>query len=49
MAYCINCGQSLSGGDFTAPWELGDNENASVTCPHCGYENILYGYGEDDD
>ena len=45
---CISCGQSLNGGDLTLPWEDGSNPNAYVTCPHCGYENIKYGYGEDD-
>lgn len=44
-----NCGQSLAGGALTLPWEDGDNPNAYVTCPHCGHENNLYGYGEDDD
>ena len=45
---CISCGQSLKGGTLTLPWEDGNNSNAYVTCPHCGYENIKYGYGEDD-
>lgn len=49
MDECINCQQSLSGGDLTLPWEDGDNKHAYVTCPHCGYKNIRYGFGEDDD
>lgn len=49
MSYCESCGQSLEGGDLTLPWEDGDNAYAYVTCPHCGYDNIKYGYGEDDD
>jgi RNase P subunit RPR2 len=46
---CINCQQSLAGSDFTAPWEDGDNPYAYVTCRNCGAENMLEGYGEDDD
>lgn len=49
MEYCIKCGMSLSGGDLTLPWEDDDNPNAYVICPHCGYKNTVYGYGEDDD
>lgn len=49
MSYCENCGQSLEGGDFSLPWEDGDNAFAYVICPHCRHKNILYGYGEDDD
>lgn len=49
MEYCIRCQQSLAGGFLTLPWQDGDNENAYITCPHCGYDNIVYGYGEDDD
>lgn len=45
---CENCGQSLSGGALTLPWEDGDNPNAYETCPHCGHENTVHGYGEDD-
>jgi DNA-directed RNA polymerase subunit RPC12/RpoP len=46
---CINCGQPLTKGELTLPWEDGDNPNAYVCCPYCGYKNIVYGYGEDDD
>ena len=49
MRECENCGMPLEGGEFTAPWEDGDNPNAYVICPHCRYKNILYGFGEDDD
>ena len=49
MEDCIKCGMSLSGGDLTLPWEDDDNPNAYVICPHCGYKNTVYGYGEDDD
>ncbi len=49
MECCVNCGQPLTGAALTLPWEDGDNPNAYVCCPHCGYENIVYGYGEDDD
>jgi len=37
---CANCGQSISRGSLTAPWEDGDNSYAYVRCPHCGCENI---------
>ena len=46
---CVNCGWSLLGAYLTLPWEDGDNKYAYVTCPHCRYKNIRYGYGEDDD
>ena len=45
---CESCGQSLSGGDFSLPWEDGNNANAYVRCRYCGHKNIKYGYGEDD-
>jgi DNA-directed RNA polymerase subunit RPC12/RpoP len=44
---CQSCGQSLSRGYLTDPWEDGNNAEAYVTCPHCGYKNTLYGYGGD--
>jgi hypothetical protein len=38
---CISCDTPMKhGGEFTAAWEDGDNEDAYVTCPSCGYENI---------
>ena len=49
METCINCGQPLKGGCLTLPWEDGDNPNAYFTCPYCRYDNIVYGFGEDDD
>ena len=49
MDTCEICGQSLQWGELTLPWEDGDNKYAYVRCPYCGYENIKYGYGEDDD
>lgn len=49
MDDCIECGGSLAGGELVLPWEDGDNSHAYVICPHCGYKNIVYGYGEDDD
>jgi DNA-directed RNA polymerase subunit RPC12/RpoP len=36
---CSNCGQSLSGGEYTAPWENGNNSDGYIKCPHCGYIN----------
>lgn len=49
MDECINCQQSLSGGDLTLPWEDGNNKYAYVICLHCRCKNIIYGFGEDDD
>ena len=49
MSDCENCGMPLEGGDLTLPWEDGGNPNAYVRCPHCGYRNTVYGFGEDDD
>lgn len=49
MDTCECCGRSLRSGELTLPWEDGDNTYAYATCPHCGTENIQYGYGEDDD
>ena len=46
---CTSCGRSIIGGELTLPWEDGDNSYAYVKCPHCGYENIQDGFGEDDD
>ncbi len=45
---CESCGQSLADGDFSAPWEDGNNEYAYVRCRQCGHKNIKYGCGEDD-
>lgn len=37
---CSNCGQSLSGGGYTAPLENRNNPDGYVKCPHCGYVNF---------
>ena len=37
---CANCGQSMSGGEYVAPWENGNNPDGYVKCPHCGYVNF---------
>ncbi len=39
---CENCGQSLAGGEYTAPWENGNNPDGYTICPHCGYANFEY-------
>lgn len=36
---CESCGQSLSNGDYHAPWEDGSNSLGYVKCPYCGYKN----------
>ena len=36
---CSNCGQSLAGGEYSAPWENGNNSDGYTKCPHCGYIN----------
>ena len=43
---CANCGCSLDGGEYTAPWEDDDNANGYIICPHCKYKN--YDYSDDD-
>ena len=37
---CANCGNSLSGGVYTAAWANGNNSDGYATCPHCGYTNF---------
>lgn len=49
MDECIQCQHSLKGACVTLPWEDDDNPYAYIKCPSCGYENIVEGYGEDDD
>ena len=44
---CAGCGRELK-GTLTLPWEDGYNPEAYVRCKYCGYENTVYGYGEDD-
>ncbi len=39
---CISCGQPLAGGEYTAPWENGNNPDGYVKCPHCGAANFEY-------
>lgn len=48
MQDCVSCQRDLSGSELTQPWEDGDNPYAYVTCRHCGYENLLDGFGADD-
>lgn len=48
MSECVACQRDLTGGEITLPWEDGDNEYAYTICRHCGHENTLYGFGEDD-
>ncbi|NKS55590.1 hypothetical protein GS500_23445 [Rhodococcus hoagii] len=37
---CTRCDRPMKrGGVYTAPWEDGDNADAYVTCPSCGYQN----------
>lgn len=49
MFECINCQQSLKGGELTLPWADGNNPQAYVICPHCRYKNIIYGFCGGDD
>ena len=46
---CASCGKDVRKPVLIMPWENGDNPNAYWECPYCGYENIVYGFGEDDD
>ena len=36
---CVVCQQSLEGGEYTAPWENGNNPDGYTKCPHCGSIN----------
>lgn len=38
---CISCGASLSGGEYTAPWENGSNPDGYIKCPSCGCANFI--------
>lgn len=42
---CEYCGESLDGGEYTLPWENGNNRNGYTRCPHCGRAN----FDDDDD
>jgi predicted RNA-binding Zn-ribbon protein involved in translation (DUF1610 family) len=42
---CSNCGESLSEGSYTLPWEEGTNSDGYIKCPHCGVVNFEW---EDD-
>lgn len=48
MDECENCQGSLAGAALTAPWEDGSNPYGYATCPRCGHDTTLYGFGEDD-
>ena len=37
---CENCGMSMFGGSYTAPWENGNNPDGYTKCPHCGHINF---------
>jgi predicted RNA-binding Zn-ribbon protein involved in translation (DUF1610 family) len=37
---CSNCGKSLDGGSYTAPWENGSNPDGYIKCPYCGFINF---------
>ena len=39
---CENCGEPLTGGSYTAPWENGNNSEGYTKCPHCGHVNFQY-------
>lgn len=39
---CDNCGQSMDGAEYTAPWENGNNKDGFLKCPHCGSVTFLY-------
>ena len=36
---CVVCQQSLEGGEYTAPWENGNNPDGYTKCHHCGSIN----------
>lgn len=37
---CESCGGSLAGGNYTMPWENGNNKDGYTKCPHCGHINF---------
>ena len=37
---CENCGRSMKGATYYAPWENGNNRDGYVKCPHCGHANF---------
>ena len=39
---CANCGGSLKGGSYAAPWENGNNPDGYIKCPHCRYVNFQW-------
>lgn len=45
---CYNCGGSLAGGEYIAPWEDGSNEYGCYICPHCGAPNEDWNSADDD-
>lgn len=45
---CVSCQESIEHGINYLPWEDGSNSHAYIICPYCGFENIQYGFGEDD-
>lgn len=44
---CYNCGGSLAGGEYVAPWEDGSNEYGYWICPHCGAPNEDWNSADD--
>lgn len=37
---CVGCDTPMDGrAQFTAAWENGDNADAYISCPSCGYQN----------
>lgn len=42
---CSNCGENLSGSEYTAPWENGNNPDGYYRCRHCGAINFE-GFGD---
>lgn len=39
---CVGCDTPMNGrAEFTAAWEDGDNADAYITCPSCGYQNAF--------
>lgn len=38
---CTSCDTPMKRGEFTAAWQDGDNADAYITCPSCGYQNAF--------
>ena len=43
---CEYCEEPLAGGEYTGPWENGNNSNGYIKCPHCRSVNFEPNYDD---